>query len=154
MIVEGLHQFPAPRDVVWDLLLDPGVIARTIPGTRAMRREAPERYRGTMRIGLGPLVAAEFDLVVTLADVRPPDGYTMLIDGQGRLGFARGSARLELSPNGAGTVLRYSGDLQVGGRIAVVGQRLLDAVGSRLARQGLEALSREVARRLAAPRGA
>ncbi len=151
MIVRGEYRLPARREDVWELLLDPAVIARTIPGTRRMARVAHERYEGTMQLRLGPLVAVEFDLVVTLADVRAPEHYTMLIEGQGRLGVTRGSAQVALAPNGSGTVLRYRGELLVAGPIARLG-RILDAVGTRLARQGLEALHREVLARLAARR--
>jgi carbon monoxide dehydrogenase subunit G len=79
----------------------------------------------------------------------------MAIDGTGRFGFTRGTARVELAPEegGAGTVMRYQADLQVGGKIAALGQRLLDSVSKLLVRQGLEALQREVGNRLGARPG-
>ena len=148
MIVEGGHRFEGPREAVWGLLLDPEVIAKTVPGTQAMTRVGPGRYQGTMRVGVGPLVAAEFDVTVSLADVVEPERYTMRIEGLGRLGFTRGNAWVRLEPDGGGTLMYVRSDLEVGGKIAAVGQRLLDSVGRMLAKQGLEAMAREVEKRL------
>lgn len=148
MVLEGAHDFAGTREGVWKALLDPEVIARTVPGTRQMVRVAPERYEGTMRIGIGPLVAAEFDVTVTLADVLEPERYTMRIEGLGRLGFIRGGAWVHLETNGAGTLMRFKTDLEIGGKIAAVGQRLLTSVSHLLAKQGLEAMEREVEKRL------
>lgn len=153
MIVEGRYEFPGAREVIWGLLLDPTVIAKTMPGTETMTRVAPERYEGKMRIGVGAITAAEFDVVVTLTEVVEPERYTMQIDGRGRFGFTRGSARVWLDANGTGTVMRFKGDLQVGGKIAAVGQRLLDSISRLMTKQGLEALAREVNGRLARASG-
>lgn len=152
MIVEGRHAFPGARDVIWGLLLDPAVIAKTMPGTEAMVRAAPDRYEGKMRVGVGAITAAEFDVAVTLADVVEPERYTMQIDGRGRFGFTRGSAEVRLEADGAGTVMHFKADLQVGGKIAAVGQRLLDSISKLMTKQGLDALAREVEARLAAAR--
>ena len=102
-----------------------------------------------MAVGVGPITAAEFDLVITLADQKRPESYTMNIDGKGRFGFTRGSARVDLEPEADHTMMRYRADLQVGGKIAGLGQRLLDSVSRMLMRQGLEALQRELSARLA-----
>lgn len=148
MIVEGSASLPGPPERIWDLLMDPDVLAKAMPGTQALARTAPDRYEGRMAVGIGPITAADFDLVITLADPRRPVSYTMQIDGKGRFGFARGSAEVELAPEGDRTTMRYRADLQVGGKIAGLGQRLLDSVSRMLIRQGLEALQREVAARL------
>jgi uncharacterized protein len=148
VIVEGEHRFEGATEAIWGLLLDPEVIAKTVPGTQAMTRVAPDRYQGKMRVGVGPLVAAEFDLTVTLADVVEPERYRMRIEGLGRLGFTRGNAWVRLEPDGGGTVMHFRSELEIGGKIAAVGQRLLDSVGRMLAKQGLEAMEREVEKRL------
>ncbi len=144
MIVEGTYPLPGTPEVIWDLLMDPEVLAKAMPGTKQLVRAAPDRYEGVMRIGIGPITAAEFELVITLTEASPPRSYAMQIEGKGRAGFTRGTARVELAPDGAGTVMHYSADLQVGGRIAAIGQRLLDSVSKLLTRQGLEALNREL----------
>jgi len=152
VIVEGTYSFPAKREVIWELLLDPAVIAKTMPGTTEMVQVTHEKYAGKLRIGIGAITAAEFEVSVVLADVVAPEHYTMLIDGQGKFGFTRGSALVELAADGAAgaesTQLHFRADMQVGGKIAGVGQRLLDSVSKLLTRQGLEALSKEVNARL------
>ncbi|HEV8599420.1 MAG TPA: carbon monoxide dehydrogenase subunit G [Gemmatimonadales bacterium] len=151
MIVEGVYPLPGTPAVIWDLLMDPDVLAKAMPGTKQLVRIAPDRYEGVMRVGIGPITAAEFDLAITLTDINPPESYAMQIDGKGRFGFTRGTAKVELAPDGtAGTVMRYSADLQVGGKLAALGQRLLDSVSKLLTRQGLEALNRELRSRLGA----
>ena len=148
MIVEGTYPLPGAPPVIWDLLMDPDVLAKAMPGTKQLIRTAPDRYEGIMRIGIGPITAAEFELAIQLTDVERPASYAMQIDGKGRAGFTRGTARVELVPEVAGSVMKYSDDLQVGGKIAAVGQRLLDSVSRLLTRQGLEALHRELQLRL------
>ena len=101
-----------------------------------------------MGVGIGPITAAEFELTITLTDLQRPASYTMQIDGKGRFGFTRGTANVELASEGVGTVMRYRADLQVGGKIAGLGQRLLDSVSRMLTRQGLDALNRELTARL------
>lgn len=149
MIVEGTHFFPGPRDVVWALLLDPDVLGKTMPGTASIARVSDERYEGTMAMGIGPITAAVFDVVITMTDRVEPEHYTMQIEGRGKFGFTRGKAAVTLAAEGAGTAMRYEADLAVGGKIAAVGQRLLDSVSKLMLRQGLEAMTRELERRLA-----
>lgn len=148
MIVEGTYPLPGTPAVIWDLLMDPDVLAKAMPGTKQLVRTAPDRYEGIMRVGVGPITAAEFELTIALTDVQAPESYAMQIEGKGRAGFTRGTATVELVPDGAGTVMRYSADLQVGGKIAALGQRLLDSVSRLLTRQGLEALNQELKNRL------
>jgi hypothetical protein len=148
VIVDGSSTLPGPPERIWDLLMDPEVLAKAMPGTQTLTRTAPDRYEGKMAVGVGPITAADFDLAITLTDQRRPVSYTMQIEGKGRFGFARGSAVVDLVPEGEKTTMRYRADLQVGGKIAGLGQRLLDSVSRMLIRQGLEALQREVAARL------
>jgi uncharacterized protein len=151
MIVEGTFSFAGPRDTVWRLLLDPEVLVKTLPGAKRLTRTGPDRYEGVMQIGVGPVTAAEFQVAVTLADQVPPERYAMLVDGKGTLGFALGAAQVELAPEGAdATRMTYRAELQIGGKIASVGQRLLDSAAKVLTRQGLEALNRELRSRLGA----
>jgi carbon monoxide dehydrogenase subunit G len=99
-----------------------------MPGARRLVRTAEGRYEGVMKVGLGPVTAAEFALSVTLGDEVPPDRFTMTIDSQGTLGFTRGTARVELADaDGPATTMTYTADLQVGGRIASVGQRVVES---------------------------
>lgn len=149
MIVEGTHTFPGPREVLWRMLLDPDVLAKTMPGAVTMRRVSEDRYEGKMGIGIGPITAAEFDVTVTMRDKVEPERYAMQIDGKGKFGFTRGNAAVTLAPEGSSTVMHYQADLMVGGKIAAVGQRLLDSVSKLMLRQGLDAMTKELERRLA-----
>jgi carbon monoxide dehydrogenase subunit G len=102
-----------------------------------------------MAMGIGPISAANFDVAISITDQLPPEHYTMQIDGRGGFGFTRGTAEVSLAAEGEATRMLYQADLQVGGKIAAVGQRLLDSVSKLLLRQGLEAMTRELERRLA-----
>ena len=153
MNIEGAHIFPGSRELVWKMLLDPDVLAKTMPGATVITRVAEDRYEGKMKVGVGPITAAEFEVTITLSDPVPPSSYRMLIEGKGRFGFTRGSAAVTLAEEGAGTAMQYQADLQIGGKIAAVGQRLLDTVSKMMLRQGLEAMTKELERRLAAGEG-
>lgn len=149
MIVEGTYTFPGPRLAVWNLLLDPEVLALTMPGATSITKAGEDRYEGKMGVGIGPITAAEFDVVITIADKVVPEKYTMLIEGRGKFGFTRGNAAVQLSGEGNSTTMLYQADMQVGGKIAAVGQRLLDSISKLMLRQGLEAMKAELERRLA-----
>ncbi|HYK82296.1 MAG TPA: carbon monoxide dehydrogenase subunit G [Gemmatimonadales bacterium] len=152
MIVEGTFTFPGPRETVWRLLLDPDVLVKTLPGAKRLERTGTDRYEGVMQLGVGPVTAAEFAVAVTLAEQVPPERYAMQLNGAGALGFARGTAHISLAPApSGGTRMQYRAELHIGGKIASVGQRLLDAAAKLLTRQGLEALNRELSARLAGP---
>lgn len=148
MIVEGTYTFPGPRDAVWTLLLDPDVLAKTMPGASSIARMSDERYEGKMGVGIGPITAAEFDVVITMTEKVVPESYRMQIEGRGRFGFTRGNATVRLTEDGASTIMHYQADMMVGGKIAAVGQRLLDSVSRMMLKQGLEAMSAELDRRL------
>jgi carbon monoxide dehydrogenase subunit G len=149
MIVDGEHTFPGPRQTVWDLLQDPEVLAKAMPGARKLHLTGDGTYEGVIRIGVGPVTAAEWTLNVALKDRVPPASYVMQVDSKGALGFTRGNATVNLDEvEGGSTRMRYHADLSVGGKVAGVGQRLLDQVAKMLTRQGLDALNKELESRL------
>jgi hypothetical protein len=150
MIVDGEHTFPGPRETVWGLLQDPEVLAKAMPGARRLTLKEDGTYQGVIRIGVGPVTAAEWSLSVTLSDQVHPESYVMNVESKGALGFTRGRATVNLDEVEGGTRMRYHADLAVGGKVAGVGQRLLDQVAKMLTRQGLDALNRELEARLAA----
>ena len=149
MIVQGTFTFVGPRETVWELLQNPDVLVKALPGAKRLARAGEDRYEGVMQVGVGPVTAAEFALAVTIKDKLAPERYTMEIDSKGTVGFTRGSARVELQalPDG-GTLMKYASELQIGGKIASVGQRLLEQVAKLMTRQGLEALNKELRTRL------
>ena len=154
MTLSGTFTFRGPRAVVWELLQDPDVLVKVMPGAERLVRVSDDRYEGVMKVGLGPLTAAEFGLNVVLRDLSPPERFTMVIDGKGTLGFARGTATVSLDEQGANeTTMRYSSELQVGGRIAGVGQRVVESAAKAMTARGLQALQQAIDDRLAGTGG-
>jgi len=148
MNLSGTFTFEGPRAAVWDLLQDPVVLAKALPGTERLALTADDRFEGVMKVSVGPVTAAKFDVVVTLKDKIPPHRFAMQIDGKGAVGFTRGTAQVELTEQPEGTLMTYTSDVQVGGRIASVGQRLIESVSRMMMRQALDALARELRARL------
>lgn len=144
MKIQGTHTFDAPRERVWRALLDPAVLARTLPGCEKLERVGENEFRGALNVQVGP-VKGQFQGTLVLTDVRPLEGYHMKLDGKGPAGFMSGEGDLRLSDAGSGTALAYDIDSQVGGRVAAVGQRLLESSAKSITRQGLEGLARELA---------
>ena len=149
MILSGSFTFNGPRTTVWDLLQDPAVLAKALPGTKTLTKTAADSYQGVMKVSVGPVTAAEFAVKVELKDKRPPEKFSMLIDGKGGVGFTKGTATIELEERpGPLTVMNYTSDVQVGGKIAAVGQRLLESVGKMMTKKALDALDNELRVRL------
>ena len=146
MKIQGDHHFDAPRDEVWQALLDPEVLGATVPGSQGLEQVGDNAYEGKLKIKVGP-VQGQFQGKVILEDLDPPNGYRLKIDGRGPAGFMNGIGSLALSDDGGGTLMAYDVDAKVGGRIAGVGQRLLDSSAKVITRQALEALSAQVAAR-------
>ncbi|RPI56755.1 MAG: carbon monoxide dehydrogenase [Acidobacteria bacterium] len=149
MILSGTFTFDGPRDRVWDILQDPAVLAKALPGTKTLTQVGEDRYQGVMKVSVGPVNAAEFAVNVELRDKVAPERFSLAIDGKGGVGFTKGTATIDLAEEpGPVTVMTYTSDVQVGGRIAAVGQRLLESVGKMMARQALDALNKELKARL------
>ncbi len=144
MKIQGEHIFNAPRERVWRALLDPEVLARTLPGCERLERTGENEYRGVLNVQVGP-VKGQFQGTLQLADILPLEGYHMKLDGSGPSGFMNGQGELRLADAPAGTTLRYDLDTQIGGRIAGLGQRLVESSAKSITRQGLEGLARELA---------
>ena len=139
MRVQGTHSFDAPRDTVWPMMLDPAVLAKTLPGCEHLEQVGDNQFEGKMKIKIGP-VQGTFDAKITLSDVIEPESATISVSGDGAPGFVTGTGRLVLEPDGDKTTLTYEGDAQIGGRLAAVGQRLLDSSTRAIISAGLEAL--------------
>lgn len=144
MKLAGSHDLPYPREVVWEALMDPAVLANTLPGCEALERTDDGAFAGRLRVNVGP-VRGEFRGTLELADPERPERYRMRVDGRGPSGFLSGEGEVRLEEVAGGTRLHYDLDARVGGRIAGVGQRVLDSSARSVARQGLEGLERELA---------
>jgi len=149
MKVAGEYTFDGPRDVVWEMLLDPDVLARVLPGAEKLEQVGENEYEGQLKIKVGP-VQGDFQGKVRLEDIMPPDSYTMHVDGKGAAGFVKATGRLKLTPQDDRTVMTYDADAQVGGRLASVGQRLVDSAARAIIAQSLEGLNAAVKAEVAA----
>jgi uncharacterized protein len=145
--VDGSYTFQAPQDAVWQAVLDPDVLSKVIPGSEDLEQIGENQYQARMKIRIGP-VQGVFSGTVELSDVAEPHSYHLQVDGKGAPGFVKGEGDLRLEPQGDQTVLHYEGDAQVGGRLASVGQRLMDSSAQALIRQSLEALDAQIQARL------
>jgi carbon monoxide dehydrogenase subunit G len=148
MKIEGTRDFPAPRQQIWATLMDPEVLRRCLPGCEKLEPEGDNRYRAEIKVGLASVKGA-YTGSVRISDVDEPNSFRLAVEGKGSTGFVRGSAELALSEAAGGTSLRYSGDLQVGGLIAAIGQRMLQGMASTLVNTFFQCLEREVSGRSA-----
>jgi uncharacterized protein len=134
MKIEGSHDVSAPRQKVWDAFLDPEQLRHAIPGCEKLDALGNDEYRAIMKVGIGP-VKGTFEGKVKLTDKQPPNTYRMAVEGSGGPGFVRGDTTITLSDIPGGTRVAYSADVQVGGMIAGVGQRMLGGASKMLADQ-------------------
>ena len=134
MKIEGSHEIPAPRQQVWDAFLDPDRLRQAIPGCEKLEAAGDDEYKATMKIGIAA-VKGTFEGKVKIADKKAPDSYRMAVEGSGGPGFVRGDAAISLVETAGGTRVDYNADVQVGGLIAGVGQRLLGGVSKMMADQ-------------------
>ncbi|MCP5094012.1 MAG: carbon monoxide dehydrogenase subunit G [Chloroflexi bacterium] len=143
MKVEGSYTFAAPRNLVWPLLQDAQVLARVMPGCEKLDKSENNEFTGILKIKVGP-VQGKFNGDVKLTDIKDPESYTIAVNGKGAPGFVKGTGALQLEADGDTTILHYQGDAQVGGRLASVGQRLLQSSAKAIIRQSLEGLGQQI----------
>ena len=144
MKISGSHSLPLPQERAYQMLQDPEVLARAMPGCEHLEKIAENEYRMKMKMVLASL-AGEFDSKVKIADQTPPSSFRLIVEGSGRPGFVKGDGLLKLTPVDSGTQVSYEGDVQVGGTIAAVGQRLLDGTAKLMIKKFFEKLSEAAA---------
>lgn len=111
-----------------------------MPGCESLEETAPDEYRMKMKMALASLSGA-FDGQVRIVDRNPPTGFKLIVEGKGKLGFMKGEGLLTFSPSDAGTDVAYEGDVQIGGTMAAVGQRLIDATAKMMIKKFFEKLA-------------
>jgi len=150
MKLEGEHVFKGPREAVWEMFYDPEVLASALPGTQKLEMVAENEYEGAMNVRIGP-VSGSFTGKLVISDVVEPESCTLTVDGRGTPGFAKGVGRVQFIDQGDGTTLmKYEGDMNIGGALASVGQRMIDSVAKTMIRQAFEVLDKALEARLAA----
>ncbi|OGK96269.1 MAG: hypothetical protein A3E31_17620 [Candidatus Rokubacteria bacterium RIFCSPHIGHO2_12_FULL_73_22] len=134
MKIEGSHDVPAPRKKVWDAFLDPAQLKKAIPGCEKLEALGNDEFKATLKVGVAA-VKGTFEGKVRLAEKKPPESYRLAAEGSGGPGFVKADTLITLSEIEGGTRIAYSADVQVGGLIAGVGQRMLGGVSRMMADQ-------------------
>jgi len=127
MDITGTYTFNAAPERVWQLLMDPGVIAGCIPGCEALQPDGEDRFRARLKVALAAITGT-YDGTVQISDKVEPQSYRLTVEGQGKPGFVKGSVQIALRADGANTVVDVNGSVQTGGAIARLGQRLIGGV--------------------------
>jgi carbon monoxide dehydrogenase subunit G len=133
MDMTGEFRIPAPRQKVWEALNDPDVLKQSIPGCEEIEKLSPTELQAKVTAKVGP-VRARFGGKVVLSDLDPPNGYKITGEGSGgAAGFAKGGATVRLADDAGGTRLSYTVEAHVGGKLAQIGSRLIDATARKMA---------------------
>lgn len=134
MKIEGNYTFNAPRERVWQVLLDPNIMAQCMPGCESLNEVGPDQYEATMKVGVAA-VKGTYKGKVRIKDKQPPSHYVLSGEGSGGPGFMKGDVAIDLEEKNGQTVLKYSTDAQIGGLIASIGQRMLNGVAKMMVDQ-------------------
>jgi carbon monoxide dehydrogenase subunit G len=133
MEMNGEQRIPATQQQTWEALNDPEVLKACVPGCESIEKLSDADYQVLMTARVGP-VSAKFKGKLTLSDLDPPNAYSIAFEGQGGVaGFGKGGAKVRLEPDGNETVLRYDVKASVGGKLAQIGSRLVDAAAKKIA---------------------
>ncbi len=142
MKIEGTHELHVPRERVYGALTDPEVLRRCIPGCESLETIGEYAYTATLKAGIGA-IKGTFKGNVRLEDMHAPDHYRIVVEGKGGTGFVKGSGDFDLEEKDSGTLIKYAGEMQVGGTIAGVGQRMIQAAAKMMASRFFVALEAE-----------
>lgn len=135
MEMSGEFRIPAPKEKVWAALNDPEILRQSVPGCQSITKLSDTAMEGAVTASVGP-VKATFKGSVVLSEVNAPNSYTLTGQGKGgAAGFVKGVAKVSLSEEGGATVLRYSSEASVGGKLAQIGQRLIDGAAKKLSEE-------------------
>jgi len=142
MKIDGTHEIKASRERVYALITDPEVLRRCIPGCESLEKIEENAYAATLKAGVG-MVKGTFKGNVKLAEMRPPEHYRLEVDGKGGPGFVKGTGDFDLEEQDGATLIRYAGEMQVGGTIAGIGQRMIQGAAKMMASRFFTALEAE-----------
>ena len=145
MEMSGEQLIPATQKQTWDALNDPEILKACVPGCESIEKTGENEYEVRMTARIGP-VSAKFKGKLALSDLNPPDSYSIAFEGQGGVaGFGKGGAKVQLSPVGHDTKLAYQVKANVGGKLAQIGSRLVDAAAKKLSVEFFNAFNAKVA---------
>jgi uncharacterized protein len=138
--ISGSSTLALPVERAYEMMQDPEVLARAMPGCESLERIGPDEYRMKMKMAMASISGA-FEGKVRITDQQPPSSFKLIVEGTGKIGFMKGEGLLKLTPSGEGTEISYEGDVQVGGTIAAVGQRLIDATARMMIKRFFDKLA-------------
>ncbi|MGH9719022.1 MAG: SRPBCC family protein [Bryobacteraceae bacterium] len=144
MKISGAHSIPVMQERAYVLLRDPVILARCMPGCDALERIGEDEYEMKMKMVISS-VQGLFAGKVRVADQTAPVSFRLIVEGNGKVGFMKGEGLLTLTEEDGGTQVQYDGEVQIGGMIAGVGQRLLDATAKLVIRKFFEKLIASIA---------
>ena len=154
MEMSGEQLVPASQGDTWLGLNDPEILKACVPGCESLERIADNEYQVLMVARIGP-VSAKFKGKLSLSDLKPPHSYAIAFEGQGgAAGFGKGSAQVQLAPEGDGTKLSYQVKANVGGKLAQIGSRLVDAAARKIAQDFFDAFNEKMGSLHGAPAAA
>jgi carbon monoxide dehydrogenase subunit G len=139
--IEGTHKLAASRTVIFDLLTNPLLLQKCIPGCEQMDKVGDNRYDARLSIGIGP-IKGRFTATVSLQELRRPEHYALVMEGKGQPGFVKGSGQLNFVDDEGATIVNFTGEVHVGGLLASVGQRMIQAAGKMMAERFFVALEK------------
>jgi carbon monoxide dehydrogenase subunit G len=144
MKINGAYTVAVPREKAYALLQDPVVLAKCMPGTDHLDKIGDDEYEMKMKMAIASF-SGLFTGKVKIVDANPPDSFRLLVEGAGKVGFLKGQGLLTLVPVGGSTEIKYEGDVNVGGTIAAVGQRLIDTTSKMIIKKFFEKFSESAA---------
>ena len=140
MKIAGSHTLALTPERAYEMMQDPEVLARTMPGCESLEKTGEDEYKMKMKMVLASLSGA-FDGKVRIADRNPPSSFRLIVDGTSKLGFMKGEGLLKFAASGEGTEVSYDGEVQVGGTIAAVGQRFIDSTAKMMIKRFFDKLA-------------
>ena len=145
MKVSGVYTVPAPADRTYALLQDPAILTKCMPGCEGLDRVTDNEYNMRMKM-VQASISGQFTGKVKIADADPPKSFRLMVDGSGKIGFMKGDGLLTITEAIGGSSVKFDGEVQVGGTIAGIGQRLLDTTTRMLIKRFFDQLAVEAAK--------
>lgn len=144
MRIDGTAAFPFAHEQVWAAFTDPDVLRKATPGCQSLEQVGPDQFEAVMKMGVAGITGT-YKGSLQMTDKQPPERFTLLVQGQGSPGFMKGSAQFAFSPQPDGsTAVAYAWDIEVGGLVAGVGQRVLSGVAKMMIDQFFKAIRKEL----------
>ena len=141
MKISGSYEIQAARDQVWRHLVEPHSLARCIPGCKKLKETRPQLYKAELEVGIAG-IKGNYQGEVQLSELKPPVRLKMTLQGQGKSGHLKGVGKIQLLEKAKHTDIQYSGDVQIGGLVASVGQRMMLVAARRMTQQFFDNLNK------------